>query len=164
MPYFPSPEQAAIAWLNSLNLSADGIATTLPADQTTWAEHGFIQVRAISGQGGLESVMPRSTMFQVDCWATNPNSGKPPWGKAAQIASEIWDACSDNSNQNKALTLPIANFHQVSIYTAYPQGEMRRFITAVESTTSTTRDPSSGYARYQFDLAIHWQVKKIVVP
>lgn len=165
MPYYPSPEQAGIAWLNSLSLTADGIATTLPMDQNSWATHGFIQVRSIGGGGGLEQVMPRGTSLQIDCWATNPNSNKTPWGKAYQLAAQIWDACSDNTNQNVSLAVAAPGYYDLSVYSVYPLGELRRFSahgSFGESTTKTTMDPSTGYARIQFDLMFNWQVKKVV--
>jgi len=163
---YPSAEQVGIAWIKSLDtVNADVVATAMPSDPTEWATNGLIQVGVASGVGRMYSGTLRNSVLQIDCWATNPGSQKVPWGKAAELASQLWYACDDDDAQQQRLQIGNTPgvFLDVSVFTVYPLSDMRRLVSGGgldgESTTKTTRDPSMGYARIQFDLQMNWLVR-----
>lgn len=140
---YPSHELVAVAWLKTVDgLPTNQIATTLPADNSTWAASGFVQVTTVGGNP--EHEMPMfGPVVQVDCWANNLNSQKPPWGKASHLAERIvWAAYA--ADQLGSLTLG-ADFHQPRLMGVYALSEPRR-ITGDEA----------GFARIQFDMAFRW--------
>jgi hypothetical protein len=85
-------------------------------------------------------------VFQVDCWASNPNSSKPPWGKAFALAETVIAGCYTLNPQlaSRTVILPAA-FENARVMSAFPLSEPRR-IEADESS----------YARVQFDLQLNW--------
>lgn len=138
-------ELVAVAWLQGADGMEDGqVATTLPADTTTWAAHGFVQVPMVVGGTPQLHHALREPVVQVDVWAVNPSSGKPPWGKAASLMELIVAATYDIDRMQRTLTLP----------TGYPQA---RVMTA-HLITEPRRIPAdnASYARYSADLALHW--------
>lgn len=164
---YPSAEQVGIAWVKSLDsVTADVVATSMPSDPDAWSENGLIQIGIASGVGRMYSGTLRNSVLQVDCWATNPGSQKVPWGKAAELASQLWYACDEDEFQQTKLQIGSTPglFFDAALYTAYPLSDMRRLVSGGgldgESTTKTTRDPSMGYARIQFDLQMNWLVLK----
>lgn len=139
-------ELTAIAWLSSLDgVPGDAVATTLPTDNSTWSASGFVQVTGGVG-GTVNAYVPmRGPVVQVTCWAVNPNSKRPPWGKANNLAETIWAACYNPANFHAALTLR-DSFPQVRVHAAYPVGEIRRL----------PGGDVSEYAAYTFDVALKW--------
>jgi len=93
-PKHNNSEQVAIAWLRAqTDLAGVGIGTTLPQDQSTWADKGFIQV-SITGRGhSRDDIGYRCPVVTAHCWATNQNKQRPPWGKANDLAEIVWTCC-----------------------------------------------------------------------
>lgn len=140
-----NPELVAVAWLSTATgVPAGGVATTLPADNSTWAASGFVQVTAAPGGSANVDVPLRRPILTIDCWANNPNSGRPPWGKAAYLAETVYAAFYDTQAIPRDLTLP-AGYPGARVLSAVPLGEPRRL----------RSDPSS-YARFGFDAVLHW--------
>lgn len=138
-------ELVAVAWLNGL-FDTDMVATTLPkADSDgnlSWAASGFVTVATVGGAAHQYNAL-RQPVVSVDCWAANPNSARPPWGKAANLAEEIQAGCYA-TDIGRALTLP-TGYPGARVLSAYAVSEARR----------VPADPAS-YARYNLALALHW--------
>ncbi|WP_406444557.1 hypothetical protein OHB14_36745 [Streptomyces sp. NBC_01613] len=141
-----TPELVAEAWLKTV--VGDIVATTLPkprADGTlSWADSGFVTLVVAGGTPNLY-VPLREPVVGVDCWATNPQSQKPPWNKAACLAEAIQAACYDHPAIPQRVTLP-AGYPQAQVLSAYTTGDHRR----------VPDDPSS-YAHYSIPgLVVAW--------
>jgi hypothetical protein len=138
-------ELVAVAWLlGAAGIQAGQVATTLPTDTTGWEANGFVLVPAVVGGSPQLHYALREPVVQVETWAANPNSGKPPWGKAASLFELLVDATYDESRMQRTLTLP-AGYPQARVMTAHFLTEPRRL----------PADEAS-YARFQADLALHW--------
>lgn len=143
---YPSHEQVVIAWLKTLTgVPTDKIATSLPADNASWAPSGFIQVTTVGGSPAVH-VPVFNPVVQVDCWANNVDSQRPPWGKASSLAERIMWA-------TYAVTQPGrfdlgADVHQPRLMSVYPLSEPRRIVS----------DPAN-FARVQFDLTVRWTLE-----
>lgn len=140
----PTTDLVAVAWLAGVTgLSASMVATKLPADNSTWAASGFVQVITVGGTPELY-VPVASPVVGVSCWAANPNSAKPPWGKANHLAELIRAATYDHANVPRTLTLP-SSFGHARVTAAYFVSEPKRI----------PGDPAN-YARFDADLALRW--------
>lgn len=134
-------ELVATAWLRGA--VGDIVATNLPRDNTTWAASGFVTVATVGGIPNLYVPM-RGPVVSVDCWAVSPESGKPPWNKAAFLAEQIQAACLDHDANPRLLTLP-AGYPNARVLSAYPAYEARR----------VPADPAS-YARFNLGVSMNW--------
>lgn len=139
----PNTELVALAWLAGVDgLSSSMVATQLPRDVSAWQTTGFVTVYVTGGQPSMYTPL-RSPILGVDCWAVNPNSNKPPWFQANQLAEVIDQGCRAADAQ-RWLTLP-ANYAQARVTTAYWVTEPRRVY-----------DDPGNLARYQGNLALNW--------
>jgi hypothetical protein len=85
----PNSELTAISWISSIQgLQVDGVATQLPADESSWNTYGFITVAVIGGAPNPDMNL-RKPVFQLDCWANNPGSDKIPWWRANALAEQV---------------------------------------------------------------------------
>ncbi|AVH60007.1 MULTISPECIES: hypothetical protein [Streptomyces] len=138
-------ELVAVAWLQgAAGMEAGQVATTLPSDQAAWEANGFVQVPMIVGGTPQLHYALREPVVQVDAWAVNRNSGKPPWGKAASLMELIVAATYDTARMQRTLILP-SGYPQARVMTAHFITEPRRI----------PADDAS-CARYSADLALHW--------
>lgn len=142
-----TPELVTTAFLKTV--VGDRVATTLPkpaADGTvSWADGGFV-THVVAGGSSNIYVPLRTPVMGVSCWAVNPDSQKPPWGQAANLAEAIVAACLDHDSIPKTrLTLPGA-YPAVQVKSAWTVGDQRR-----------VPDDASSYARYDIPgLVIAW--------
>lgn len=142
----PTTDLVAVAWLRTLaGIDAGQVATTLPQSTSSWSELGFVQVTGVGGAPNMY-VPLASPVVQVDCWAVAAtSSGKPPWNKANQLAELIRAACYDlDSVADTIVSLPAA-YANARVLSAFLLSEPRRVY-----------DDDGSYARYQFDLQLHW--------
>jgi len=96
----------AVAWVRSIpGLTADGVSTQLPTDETTWAENGFITVPGTVGGSPAANMPLRQPVCQVEAWATVPGSDKLPWGIANQLIEQVRAATYDRTTFGRALTI-----------------------------------------------------------
>ncbi|MFE8961744.1 hypothetical protein [Streptomyces iakyrus] len=138
-------ELVAVAWLSSaVGVEAGQVATTLPSDPAAWETNGFVQVCPVVGGSPQMYYALREPVVQVDCYAVNPSSGKPPWGKAASLFELLVAATYDTALMQRTLTLP-AGYPQARVMTAHFTSEPRRI-----------PGDDASYARYVADLALHW--------
>ncbi|WP_393075272.1 hypothetical protein [Streptomyces sp. LN704] len=141
-----TPELVTTAWL--ISIVGDRVATTLPKpgpDGLSWADGGFV-THVVAGGSSNIYVPLRTPVMGVSCWAANPDSQKPPWGKASNLAETIVAACLDHPNVPRtALALP-GGYPDVQVKSAYTVGDPRRIT-----------DDASSYARYDIPgLVIAW--------
>jgi hypothetical protein len=138
----------AVAWIATIpGLTADGVATQLPSDETTWAAHGFVVV-PLSVGGSPHSYVPvRQPVMQVECWATVPDSDKLPWWKANQLAEQIRFATYDRVTFGRALSISAGTV-------AYPGAAVK----SAQMMTEPRRiwSDQGDYAGYTFDLRLNW--------
>jgi hypothetical protein len=155
-PNHATNDLVAVAWIASIpGLTADGVGTQLPPQDTTWAANGYIVIPATVG-GSPHSTMPlRRPVCQVECWATTPGSGIPPWGKAADLAEQIRFATYDRFNFARPLTISLNGV-------AYPGARIvsARILTEPHRAYGDQAD----YAGVVFDVAFQWIQPGEVVP
>jgi hypothetical protein len=154
----PTSDLVGVAWLRGISgLSAAVVSTTLPRDNTTWAATGFVTASAIGGSQDLYLPI-RRPVYSVDCWAVNPNSGRPPWGQANGLAEFIRahiEAGPRVSNFGRALTFSgDVVYKGANVIDAIMRTEPRR---GPVGGIFPAGDEAS-YARYMFDLELVWRV------
>jgi hypothetical protein len=143
-----STDLVAVAWIRSIEgLTADGVATQLPADETKWAANGFVVVPAHVGGTPHSNMALRRPVVQVDCWGTVPGSDKLPWGIPSQLAEQIRAGTYDRTTFGRLLT-PTAGS------VAYPVARVlsARMLTEPRRVWSDAGD----YAGYSFNLALQY--------
>lgn len=145
----------AIAWIGSIpGLSPDMVDTQLPPDAekdtapAQWVTKGlgFATVQTVGGSPA-ELIPARSPVVQVDCYATNPGSNKPPWLVASHLAETIVLATYDRLTMNRQLAISVKGV-------AYPSASVQ----AAQALTEPRQlfDDAGDYARFQFDLQLRW--------
>ena len=140
-------EIVAIAWIFSIGgLQADGVATQLPASEASWNRFGFITVAVVGGSPGQE-IPVRRPVFQVDCWANNPGSDKPPWWRANALAEQVRLGVYDRLRVHRGVSL-------IGGGKTYPPAAVLGAIMLTEPRRGYG-DPGD-YARYFFDLMLTW--------
>lgn len=142
----PTDERVAVAVLKLIDGLHGNVATDLPADQSTWAEHGFVTVETTGGTP--QPYLPvHRPVLGVDCWAVTEHSIRPPWGKANQL----WEAI-------RAAILPDGGLLPASI-TTLPDTYEQAVVTEARFLTHARRVPEdeAGLAHYVADLEINWK-------
>jgi hypothetical protein len=138
----------AVAWLRTIpGLVADGVATQLPADETTWAANGFVVVPTQVG-GTPHSTMPlRRPVVQVETWGTVPGSDKLPWGIPSQLSEQIRFGTYDRNTFNRPLAITAGGV-------TYPGAR----VLSAKMLTEPRRiwHDSGDYAGNMFNLALQW--------
>lgn len=145
MALHPNTELVAVEWLKGVTGIPSGqVATMLPDDNTTWSASGFVQVVTVVGGSPAVDFLLAQPVVQVDCWAVNPDSGKPPWGKAHQLAEYIRWGVHASAGKRDLTTFPAA------------YNDAR--VLEVNLTSEPRRVPSdeASYARYTCELSIKW--------
>lgn len=138
-------ELVAVAWLSSATgIEAGQVATTLPSDTAAWETNGFVHVVGTVGGSPQLDYALREPVVQVDAYAVNPGSGKPPWGKAASLMELLVAATYDEAGLQRVLTLR-PGYPQARVLTAHFMSEPRRM-----------PNDESSFARFQADLVLHW--------
>lgn len=145
MSIAPSNEQVAVAWLKAaVSELGSRVATELPQDNTTWGASGFTTVEAIGGTPDSETGWERPVV-SVDFWAATPESGKPPWGLAASLATAVKTAVRSHGTVARTLTGFPSAFTDAAVKTVTVRTEPRR-----------VRGDAADYAHYTMDLEIWW--------
>ena len=140
-------EIVAIAWISSIGgLQADGVATQLPASEASWNKYGFITVAVVGGSPGQE-IPVRRPVFQVDCWANNPGSDKPPWWRANALAEQVRLGVYDRLRVHRGVQLSAGG-------KTYPPATVLGAVLLTEPRRGYG-DPAD-YARYSCDLLLTW--------
>lgn len=146
MPHFPTAEQIAVAWITTVpGIPTGKVATTLPADDTSWASTGFVTITGVGGSPASRYVPMHEPVMQVDCWAVNPGSSKPPWGRAGELAGLIVERTFTDLRPGEFTVR--TGFLPVLMRSVWPLSEPRRI-----------NEDEAGYARYQFDIVFAYTV------
>jgi hypothetical protein len=147
-PTHTPSDQVFVAWIASIpGLTASGVGTALPPDDSAWASSGYIVVPTTFG-GRPHTVIPlRRPVGQVDCWGVIPGSGVPPWGMATDLIEQIRFACYDRRNFGRPLAINVNGV-------AYPSAQVlsARMLTEPRRAYGDTAD----YACVSADLAFQW--------
>lgn len=159
MPYNPNNDLVGEKWLGGVpGLNPDMVATTLPRDPATWTKIAtaqvFVVVTVIGGDKDLYLPI-RRPVFQVDCWATRIGSTIPPWA-AANLAAEMIRSNIEAgpAAYKRGLTFTDkGDYRPAMVLDAIMRTEPRRGVTP-----GTATGDEGGYARYMFDLELHWAV------
>lgn len=148
MPYLANPELVLIHWLKGVNgVPVNQIGTTLPdVSNTDFQDNGFIQVSSIGGIPDQDTFMQNTTM-QIDVWAFTVNSNKAPWGKAFNLAMLIKNGLQDAA---RLVETPDA-FHNAYVHEVRVLIDPRRIL-----------GDEANFARYSFDVALHWTHRELV--
>ena len=154
-PAHTSSRLVFTSWIATIpDLTADGVGNTLPPDDTEWATGGYIVVPVVVG-GSPHSTMPlRRPVGQVECWATKPGSGVPPWNRAADLAEQIRIATYDRTSFGRLLAITENGV-------IYPAAMCRsaKILTEPRQIWGDVAD----YAGWSFDLALQWiQVGEVI--
>lgn len=158
MPINPTSDLVGVAWIASIpGIQADKVATNLPRDQLTWKDTGFITVNTIAGDPHLYLPI-RRPVVQVDCWGVNPNSDQPPWGRTNALAELIRAHLEETprpASFYRALSFAGSiGYRQAVVMQAIMRTEPRRGIVL----GAVPAGDEASYARYMFDLELHWRV------
>lgn len=151
IPTPPNSELVCLAWIADVVNAYDiGEGTTLPGpDPATqvlsWGTAGFVQCLVVGGSvNGLTPL--RQPTLSIDCYATNVNGGRPPWGRANAIAEMIVNACRvvNWADTQRPVTLP-TTYGKVLVREASAHNEPQR----------RPNDPAN-YAHYGFEMQMSW--------
>lgn len=137
-----------VEWIKTAAaVTADGVATQLPTNETLWSANGFIVVPTTVGGTPHDTIPVRRPVGQVECWGTVPGSDKLPWGIPNLLADQVRIATYDRLNFGRPLaivkgsvTYPVAVVKAAQI-----MSEPRRIWSDV-----------GDYAGFTFDLMLHW--------
>jgi hypothetical protein len=140
----PNSELVAVGWLKGITYLGSRVATELPRDVTGWSAAGFVTATLAGGTAPRYTPM-RQPVLDVSCWGVAPNSGRPPWNLAAQLAEAIVAATLDHRNVPRRIAMPNANHRPAFVRSAWVVSEPRR----------VPSDPGD-YARLSMDLALDW--------
>lgn len=144
----PTSELVAVTWLKGIAYLNNLVATDLPADATTWAASGFTRVGPVVGGSPSLDYALANPVVTLDFFANAPDAGRPPWGKANQLAEQVRRDLLTHGTVPRALVLPAA-YDNARCTTAYPVTEPRKI-----------RADEAGFARYTMDVVFSW----VVVP
>ena len=143
----PVTDIVAVAFLRTIaGIEPTRVNTTLPKDDTVVAQ-GFVQAVSLGGTPDVH--LPwRNPVVTATFWAVNPTSGKPPWGKASQMAELVRDGCLAHELFPKTLNLSsFGDYMDARVHSAYLISEPHR----------VPFDEGS-YARYESELQLHWTI------
>lgn len=145
MPYVPTPEQVAVAWLKTVDgVDATKVATSLPADTATWAATGFWTVTVFPGATG-DDVPLFAPVVRIDSWAANVNTNRPPWGRAGTGAGAVQWATYGAPGQRPTQPDLGDDFYPARILQVVSLGSPVRI-----------PEDGAGFARVQVDVQLHY--------
>ena len=137
----------ATAWAASIpGLSAQMVATQLPADETAWAANGFVTAAVVGGTPHPDLPLSRP-VIRYDCWAVTLSSSKPPWFKASAIANAIRTACLQRTAVPRLLDITANGV-------TYPTAAVRTAVMLIHP-RRVYGDPANA-AHYTTDVQLAW--------
>jgi hypothetical protein len=139
----PNNELVASAWIQTVLNQVGGVGSKLPGDQSSWKDTGFVQITVVGGSSS--PYMPlKSPVIGCKCTAVNPGGRFPPWDQANQLAERIRGACFTAQQAPQLVALP-SGYEHAAVRSVYLLNDPKRL-----------GGDDSAYARYQFDLQMHW--------
>lgn len=157
MSLLPNSELVGMAWLIAAvsRLTAAKVATTLP--DPPWPDGEFCQIMQVGGTPDRDNPI-QDPVISVNCFATKEGSLKPPWGQAANLAMEIWQATFSIRYAPHPAVLASMPVPDPSAYGT----ALIRTVTAMATPRRVPSDPSQ-FAVYNLDLLIDWVPVGMVV-
>lgn len=139
-------EGVAVAWARTLAVPA--VATSLPTlDQwpvLAGSVRGFVTVDAIVGGAGRDTAL-RAPVVSFSTWAAVPDSDRPQWGAANDLAEIIREQC---------VATP---FVPVRVQQdAYHREAMVLSVWGVAPEPRRVPDPDQSRAHYVLDIGMRW--------
>jgi hypothetical protein len=146
---YATTEKVVAAWLTSLpGITTAMVDFQLPepddAGNVSWASTGFITPYGVGGKPDIYVPVARPVVG-VKCWFVDPNTGRPPWQKAANLAETVRAGCFTDPGE-VFLTLPTAT-QNARLMQVYMLTEPRR-----------TFNDTGDYACVDLELQMHWCV------
>ena len=143
----PNSDLVAVQWLSTIpGMTADVVASQLPADNTQWQANGAV-IATVFGGTPDPDINIAKPVVQVDCYAVVPSSGKPPWWKPSLLAEQVRSACYDKPSHGRLLVLNAGGV-------AYPNARVIGARITVEPRRLWS--DAADYARVQLDLQLTW--------
>lgn len=124
----PNTELVVISYLQTMpGVTADVIATQPPQDESQWKQNGCITVSVVGGHPDAD-LPTRNPIVQLDFFAVNPGSDKPPWYKAASLGEQVWLATRMRERVPRNVTVSAGGvlYPPARVLTAYFLDEPRR--------------------------------------
>lgn len=155
-PRHANSELAAIAWLKTVpGLPVNQIGTTLPQDNSTWAASGYVQVMVVGPGKSSKYYGYRAPVVLAHCWAVNVDKQTPPWGKACDLAEDIYAQLLVHSNGIEDVTLPVSGAPKIRVLQAWCVDEPKRIPWGFPSGQGSFIDPANT-AHYTVSFQIAW--------
>ena len=145
----PSTERVVAAWLATIpGITSAMVATSLPADTSTWASTGFLVVEPIGGIPSLD-VPVRQPLVTVNVWCAHPGVQRPPWGQADSLMEAVMKACVGNLAGRRV---------DVALSVGSPASTAVARVLAVWAVSEPRRlwSDDLSYAHRQVDIRCNW--------
>jgi hypothetical protein len=139
---YATPEKVALGWGAAI-FNTTMVGATLPTDNTTWAASGFVTATISTGLGPHMYYRFDRPVISLQCWAVNPDTGRPPWGKAQNLAETI-RVLGAYRNEPVAVTVPDSS-ENARVLSAYLVSEPRKVFGDL-----------GDYAAYVVDVQLFW--------
>lgn len=140
----PNSEIVVVAWLKANVPYLGGrVATALPTTEN--AEQGFVTVAVVGGTPE-NYVGWRLPVVSIDCWAMNPDSGRPLWNLAAQAAEQIRGAVLEHGTVGRPVEL-LPAYRPARVESAMLRTEPQR-----------VRGDAANWAHFTMDVEFRWKV------
>lgn len=129
-------------WLATLTDLPAGVVGISRPPVAKWATTGFVSLGPIfAGNREVNGPPLRWPVVQIDCVAVHPNSKKPNYPVAANLAEIVWHGCQ---LEPPALTLP-AGVMPVHLSTLFAVSDVRQ-----------VPEGETGFAHYSIDVCVGW--------
>lgn len=144
---YATPEKVALGWAAGI-FGAGMVGPQLPAPaddgSLSWASTGYVTLAALSaGLGPHMYYRFDRPVVSFQCWAANPDTGQPPWGRAANLAETI-RVQGTYANQPVSVTVPDAS-ENARVLSSYLVSEPRKVYGDL-----------GDYAAYVVDVQLFW--------
>lgn len=148
----PNAELVAVTWLRR-ELGATNVASSLPRDQSTWREAGFIQVQSVPTNADVDVPEHRGSLLQLDVWAHANADGatttRPAWGLASTVTGLLLHALGNAQPFGAPLEWPDGEpWAPARVMSAYAMTEPSR-----------VPDDPAGFARFTLDAVFDWAIQ-----
>lgn len=147
---YATTEKVVTAWLATLPGITSGMVDQIlpPPDVNnnfSWAESGFITPY---GAGGAPNIyLPvAKPVVGLKCWAVDPDTGRPPWNLANNLAATVWNACYPTTS-GVTLALPLCD-QTARVMSAFMVREPHR-----------AYGDTGDYACVDVEVQLHWHAQ-----
>jgi hypothetical protein len=145
---YANNDVVAVAFLKTILGQSGGVGTELPAkvqgQPETWKDTGFVQVTVVGGSSSIYN-QQKAPVMGLKCWAVTPDSRRPPWQEANNLAETIRAKCFGRYTNPVFVALP----------TGYP-GALVHDAHFVTDPIRVEGDDSA-YACYLAHLQMYWK-------